>query len=149
MKNFHKNIKICNCTVASDQFTLTKKEAYSFCKRCGCIIFKKSDWKMNYTIKPKEKSTPNEINPIVLIKSMRKITEENYPHLKRGYNLNKREDKDLEKESKSMNIYLRHRNLVLKYLQKIMEIFDLSDKVFYQCLFFMDYVFIRPTPVSN
>jgi len=133
-----KQIKICNCVITTDKDTIKRKEDYSFCKKCGSIMFKKNSWNIIYTLKSKKEQTSNGTNPFNTIKSMKKNFENNYPHLINGYNMN---NKGINDPSKSMEIYCKNRNLILLYLKKLTKLFDFNDMVFYQCLFFMDYVF--------
>ena len=130
MIKFFRTKKICNCTFPTDKNILKKENDYSFCKKCGSIILKSSDGTINYTVKPKQKLTCNPTSPIDIIKSMRLKTQMNYPNLN-----------NLENSTDSMNFYLINRKMILIYLQKFMKMFDYNDIVFYQCLFYMDYVF--------
>ena len=122
--------KICNCTFPVDKNILKRKCGHSFCKNCGSIMIKNTNGSINYTLKPKQKQIPNQTNPIDIILSMKKNTKINYPNLD-----------NLDKSSEKMNFYLINRKMILFYLQKLMKTFDFDDVVFYQCLFFMDYVF--------
>ena len=141
--NSIRQIKICNCIITTDKDTIKRKEDCSFCKKCGSIMFKKNGWNINYTLKSKKEQISNGTNPFDTIKTMKKNFEKSYPHLINGYNMNKKglNDEIDENPSKSMKIYLKNRNLILTYLKKLTKIFDYNDMVFYQCLFFMDYVF--------
>ena len=135
--NSLRQIKICNCIITTDKDTIKRKEDYSFCKKCGSIMFKKNGWNINYTLKSKKEQTSNGTNPFETIKTMKKNFENSYPHLINGYNMNKKglNDEIDENPSKSMKIYLKNRNLILTYLKKLTKIFDYNDMVFYQCLF--------------
>ena len=130
MIKFFRTKKICNCTFPTDNNILKKEKDYSFCKRCGSVILKSCDGTINYTVKPKQKLMNNPTSPIDIIKSMKLKTQINYPNLN-----------SLENSSESMNFYLINRKMILIYLQKFMKMFDYNDIVFYQCLFYMDYVF--------
>ena len=130
MIKFFRPKKICNCTFPTDKNILKKENNHSFCKNCGSLILKSTDGTINYTVKPKNKQMPNQTSPIDIIKSMKQNTEMNYPNLG-----------NLESTSESMNFYLINRKMILVYLQKLMKMFDYNDIVFYQCLFYMDYVF--------
>ena len=130
MIKFFRTKKICNCTFPTDKNILKKENDYSFCKKCGSIILKSSDGTINYTVKPKQKLMCNPTSPIDIIKSMRLKTQMTYPNLN-----------NLENSTDSMNFYLINRKMILIYLQKFMKMFDYNDIVFYQCLFYMDYVF--------
>ena len=130
MIKFFRPKKICNCTFPTDKNILKKENDHSFCKKCGSIILKSSDGTINYTVKPKNKQMPNQTSPIDIIKSMKKNTELNFPNFG-----------NLESSSETMNFYLINRKMILIYLQKLMKMFDYNDMVFYQCLFYMDYIF--------
>ena len=133
--------KICNCLISTDENILNKKNKNSFCNKCGCIIIKNKDGSINFTLKPKHKQSPIEINPIDLIESMKKKTTFHYPNLNNEFNISEEELKNKEEIKESIDIYLKKRNIVLVILQKLMKIFDFNDIIFYQCLFFMDYIF--------
>ena len=127
--------KICNCVITRDKYISRIKEDFTFCQKCGCIILKNEEGIIHYTLKPKKKQTSNEINPFTTIKYMKKNTEKNYPYFKKRYIINV--------EESNVNIYLKKRNDILIQLKKLVEIFDCNDMIFYQCLFFMDYIFIH------
>ena len=133
--------KICNCLISTDENILKKKNNNSFCKRCGCIIIKNKDGSINFTLKPKHKQAPIELNPVDIIISMKKKTALNYPNINNEFNMNEEEINNKEIIDKSIDIYLNNRKIVLIILQKLMKIFDFNDIIFYQCLFFMDYIF--------
>jgi hypothetical protein len=69
---------------------------------------------------------------------MKKKTEEEYPFIYQEFNVNKSDKVIREKSLKSLNIYLRHRKMLILKLQKIIKIFDYCDLIFYQCLFYLD-----------
>ena len=130
MLKYFRPKKICNCTNPIDKEILKREINHSFCKRCGSIILKSNDGKINFTLKPKQKQVPNETSPFEIIRSMKENTEKNYPYLN-----------NTEESFKSKAAYLLNRKMILYHLQKLMKTFDYNDIVFYQCLFFMDYVF--------
>ena len=76
-----KNSKICNCHESSDKKVLKSKINSSFCDKCGCVILKDSDGNIFYTLKSKHRRLFFDLSPIVLIKHMKKITDENYPFI--------------------------------------------------------------------
>ena len=140
MPKYLKYKKICNCLDSNDNDILNIELKHSFCTKCGSILIKNTNGNINYTIRPKQKKFPFEINPIDIIKTMKKNTEINFPNLINEFNMSKEEQMDVEKSNMSIDIYLRHRKMILILLQKIIKIFDLNDIIFYQCLFYMDYI---------
>ena len=64
-------------------------------------------------------------------------TEEDYPFIHEEYNINK-DDKNKERILRAINVYLKHRKMILLKLQKLMKTFDYCDMIFYQCLFYLD-----------
>ena len=130
MLKYFRPKKICNCTNPIDKEILKREINHSFCKRCGSIILNSNDGKINFTLKPKQKQAPNETSPFEIIRSMKENTEKNCPYLN-----------NTEESFKSKAVYLLNRKMILYHLQKLMKTFDYNDIVFYQCLFFMDYVF--------
>ena len=132
--------KICNCLDSNDNDILNIELKHSFCTKCGSILLKNTNGNINYTIRPKHKKFQFEINPLDIIKTMKKNTEINYPDLINEFNMNKEELMDLEKSNMSIDIYLRYRKMILILLQKLIKNFDLNDIIFYQCLFYMDYI---------
>lgn len=132
MQKYFRPKKVCNCLFPSNKEILKKEVNNSFCKRCGSMILRSSELTINYTIKPKLKQAPNQINPIDIIRTMKKNTDINYPYLN-----------NVERTFETLDTYLSNRKMILVHLQKLMKIFDYNDIVFYQCLFFMDYVFSR------
>ena len=133
--------KICNCLIPTNKNILKEEINYSFCQRCGSIILVNDIGNINYTIKPKIKQRSNEINPIDIIKNMKNITKKNYPNINNEYNININEEKDKEKFCKTIGIYISYRKMIIILLQKMLKIFDFNDVIFYQCLFFMDYIY--------
>ena len=88
---------------------------------------------------PKKVKVDNEINPINLIKRMKKKTEEEYPCIYNLYNIPEGfYNPEREKAMQSINIYLRYRKKLIEILQKIIIKFDCLDFTFYQTLFYMD-----------
>ena len=111
---------------------------HTFCEKCGTIILKGPTGNIYYTLKNKQKKGPIEFNPIEIIKSMKKRTEKDYPFLSEEYNINNNDKSTKDKINNSINLYLKHREFIILSLQKIMDIFDYSDYIFYQCLFYLD-----------
>ena len=129
--------KICNCVTSNNNSIFKSDINHSFCDKCGSILIKGSNGNIYYTIKPKRKNKHIELNPIEIIKSMKKKTEQDYPYLNNEYNMNDITNK--ENVSKSINIYLIYRKMIITNLQKMMKMFDYCDLIFYQCLFYIDY----------
>jgi hypothetical protein len=95
-------------------------------------MLKDSNGKINFTIKENSKQIIVPTNPIDIIKLMNDKTKQYYPYLD-----------NLEKTYESNKFYLINRKMIIFHLQKMMRIFNYNDIVFYQSLFFMDYVFSR------
>ena len=130
--------KICNCQNSSNKDILKTGCNQSFCDKCGCILLKDPEGNIYYTLKTKQNRLPYELSPITIIKNMKKKTEEEYPFIYQEFNVNKSDKVIREKSLKSLNIYLRHRKMLILKLQKIIKIFDYCDLIFYQCLFYLD-----------
>ena len=92
--------KYCNCQISSDTKILKKEVNHSFCEKCGSILLKGANGTIYYTLKPKQKRLPYELNPINIFQSMKKMSEEKYPNIKEDYNIDK-SDK-LNKNSNSL-----------------------------------------------
>ena len=133
-----KQTKYCNCQSSSNTKILRNEIKHSFCEKCGCVLLKGSNGTIYYTMKPKQKRLPYELNPITIIKLMKKITKENYPYMDEEFNVDKTDKFNKDKYVKSINLYLKYRKMILLKLQKLMKIFDYCDLIFYQCLFFLD-----------
>ena len=128
--------KICNCQTPSNKKIFHSNIHHSFCEKCGSILIKSLNGHIHYTIKPNKKQKDIELDPIILIKSMKKKTEENYPYI---YNIYNNSDKhnnfgNFEK----LNTYLKNRKMLLIKLQQLIKTFDYCDDTFYQCLFYLD-----------
>ena len=130
MTEYFRKPKICNCLFPEDNILLKQENEYIFCSKCGSIIIKGSNGKINYTIKPNSNQEIDSPNPIDIIKSMKIKTKQNYPYLD-----------NLSKTYESNKFYLINRKMILFHLLKIMKIFKFNKIVFYQSIFFMDYVF--------
>ena len=139
MSKSKKQNKYCNCQSPSDKAILKQDVIYSFCKNCGSILLKSQEGIINYTLKPKQKRLPYEIDPVIIIKQMKKKTEECYPYIYEEFNINKSDKQIKEKTVQSINIYLKFRKMLLLNLQKLMKMFDYCDMIFYQTLFYLDY----------
>ena len=129
---------ICNCHTSSNKSILKSGSNRTFCDKCGCVILKGPEGNVFYTLKAKNNRLPSELNPITIIKNMKKKTEEEFPFINEEYNINKADNYIIEKTLNSIDIYLRHRKMILLTLQNLMKTFDYSDTIFYQCLFYLD-----------
>ena len=133
-----KQNKYCNCQTSTNKEILKDNINFSFCDKCGCILLKGSGGNIYYTLKTKQKRLPYDLSPISFVKHMKKRTEEDYPYIYEDYNINKADKSAKDKALKSINIYLKYRNLILLKLQKLMKTFDYCDMIFYQCLYYLD-----------
>ena len=133
--------KFCNCRTFSNNEILKDTITHSFCDKCGCVLLKEENGNIYYTLKSKQNILPFDLNPITIIKNMKNKTEENYPFIYEGYNICKADKNILEKTLDSINIYSKYRKMILIILQKLIKLFDYYDRVFYQCLFFLDTYF--------
>ena len=139
MKQDLETNKYCNCLISSNKKILETNTDYSFCEKCGSILLKdKKNNKIIYTIKPKQRQKPIELNPIDIIKSMKEKTEKDFPFLNNEYNMNDEEKNNKEELLKSIDIYLTYRKMIIVILQKMMKMLDFSDLCFYQSLFYID-----------
>ena len=123
----HKELKqkICN-----------SNNIYDFCEKCG-IISMKYENKVYYTMKPKQKEKPIEMDPIELIKSMKTQQETFYPNLNNIYQI-KINEQNIDNINNNIKFYLTQRTFLLYYLQKSTKFLNYSDFTFYQCLIFLD-----------
>lgn len=131
--------KYCYCQISTNKEILKSNVNNSFCEICGSIILKSSNGTIYYPIHAKQKTVFNELNPIDIIKSMKKKTDKEYPYIYNLYNMPKDQDDAKSNQSmRSINMYLRHRKKLILKLQKLMKTFDYCDIIFYQTLFFLD-----------
>ena len=133
-----KDNKYCNCQIYSDKNIIKPNKNYSFCEKCGSILIKDGNNNICYTIKPKQKQKPIEFNPIEIIKAMKKKTDLDYPNLNNEYNIGEGDKYNKENIIKSINLYLKHRKMIILTLQKMMKMLDFSDLIFFQTLFYID-----------
>ena len=136
-KNEKKN-RCCNSPMLANNIIIEQEINHSFCKNCGSIYIKTPSGNIHYTIKPKHKKHKTEIEPLKIIRVMKKRTEEHFPFLNEEYNISDKEKSMKDIVFNSINLYLKHRKSLLLVLQKLMRIFDYTDLIFYQCLFFID-----------
>ena len=85
LKNTDKS-KICNCEIPFNKEILQSHINHSFCEKCGSILIKSVSGNVYYTIKPIKKQKEIELDPITIIKSMKRKTEENFPYIYNSYN---------------------------------------------------------------
>ena len=130
--------KYCNCHISTNKTIIKSSCTHSFCDRCGCALLKDKEGNIYYTLKPKQSRLPYDLSPITVIKNMKKKTEEEYPFIYQEYNIDKADRFVKDNSLNSINIYLNHRKMLLLKLQKLIKAFDYCDKVFYQCLFYLD-----------
>ena len=133
-----KEKKYCNCSFSTNKDILKININHSFCNNCGSILIKTPDNNIYYTLKSKQKINKVEINPFEIIENMKKNTEKQYPYLNEEYNMNDEEKLDKENFLKTIKLYLKNRKMIISTLQKMMKIFDFTDLIFYQCLFYVD-----------
>ena len=134
-----KQNKTCNCQISINKEILKSNVNHSFCDKCGSVLIKNSSGKINYTVKPKQKIKPAEYDPIEIIKAMKNKTDKDYPYLNNEYYMDDINKYNKENFFKSIHLYLKQRKAIILVLQKMMKMFDFSDLIFYQCLFFIDF----------
>ena len=132
------SLKICNCEIPSKNSIISSNKSHSYCSKCGTIILKGINDTMNYILKPKQKQKAIEINPIGIIKWMKKTTEIHFPNLNNEYNHPNNKNEFNEDAPKSFQLYFKNRKMMILLLQKMMKMLDYSDLTFYQCLFYID-----------
>ena len=130
--------KYCNCHISTNKTILKSDIDHSFCDKCGCILLKDDKGKIHYSLKAKHNRLPYDLSPITIIKNMKKKTDENTPFIYEEYNINKADKYIIEKTLKSIDIYLKHRKMLLLTLQKLIKAFDYCDMIFYHSLFYLD-----------
>ena len=135
LKNTDKS-KICNCEIPFNKEILQSHINHSFCEKCGSILIKSVSGNIYYTIKPIKKQKEIELDPITIIKSMKRKTEENFPYIYNSYNYCDSLHNSINEEK--LNIYLKNRKTLILNLQKLYKIFDFCDMTFFQCLFYLD-----------
>ena len=135
LKNTDKS-KICNCEIPFNKEILQSHINHSFCEKCGSILIKSVSGNVYYTIKPLKKQKEIELDPITIIKSMKRKTEENFPYIYNSYNYCDSLHNSINEEK--LNIYLKNRKTLILKLQKLYKIFDFCDMTFFQCLFYLD-----------
>ena len=127
--------KYCNCQISSNATIFNQNVEYSFCQKCSCILIKSFEGDIHYILKHKHKQEENGLDPINIIKIMKKRTEEAYPNI---YNLYNTDAFGSTKNEKSFNTYSKIRKKLILKLQKLMKIFNFYDTIFYETLFLLD-----------
>ena len=110
---------------------------YNYCQKCGIISITYEN-ELYYTLKPKQKEKPTELDPIEIIKSMKKLQEKYYPHLNNVYHI-KTDEQNVDIINNNIQFYLTQRTFLLYYLQKATKLLNYSDLSFYQCLIYLDF----------
>ena len=116
-------MKYCNCQISSNKEISKTNVFNSFCEKCGCIFLKNSKGIINYTLK--RKTFPYEVDPINIIRTMKKNMEKNNNYF-------------FDSSNKNKKIYLKYRKKLVLYLKKIVNVFNCCDLTFYHCLYFLD-----------
>ncbi len=137
MSNIEKNDLFCshNKTLKSNKVK-NQNELYDYCEKCGSVSIKLND-NIYYTIKPRIKQKEFEIDPVTIVKEMKRNQNVSYPYLNNIFNLNEELLKKQEIKEKIF-LYLSKRKLLLLYLQNITKILNYSDLSFYHCLLITD-----------
>ena len=94
--------KYCNCRESTNKIILKSEINCSFCDKCGSILLKDEEGNIFYTVKSKQHRLPYDLNPITIIKNMKKKTEEEYPFIYQEFNFNKNDEYIKEKVLKSL-----------------------------------------------
>ena len=139
MPKGQKQNNYCSCHISSDENILKRNVDSSFCYKCSCILIKDSNGNIYHTLKPKQKIKETDINSKDIIISMRQCTELGYPFLNEEYNMTPEENNNKEKIYKSLDLYFNYRKMIIVNLQKMVKMFDFSDLIFYQSLFYLDH----------
>ena len=72
---YQKECRCCNNQISINNPIFEANANHIFCEKCGSIILKSHTGKIYYTLKNQQKKGPIEIDPIEIIKSMKKRTE--------------------------------------------------------------------------
>ena len=108
---------------------------YSYCEDCGNISIKHNN-NFYYTIKPKLKQKPAEVNPILITQIMKLNQEISYPNFYNIYNLDVKDN--ISNIREKLSIYFAKRKLILLYLQNMTRSLKYTDLSFYHCLLLVD-----------
>ena len=139
MSNYEKNNLFCSHNKVSKSIKSKKQnKLYDYCEQCGSISI---NYKNNiyYTIKPRIKQKEIEIDPVRIVKEMKRHQNESHPYLNNVFNLNLNEKSlKIQEIKEKIFLYLSKRKLLLLYLQNITKILNYSDLSFYHCLLITD-----------
>ena len=138
-KNSNNNLLFCSHNKKQKENTF-RNIIYSYCEDCGNISIKHND-NFYFTIKPKLKQKPVEINPILLTQLMKLNQEKSYPNLYNIYNLDIKDNISNIKEK--ISIYFAKRKIILLYLQNITRTLNYTDLSFYHSLLLVDLYLTR------
>ena len=108
---------------------------YSYCEDCGNISIKHNN-NYHYTIKPKPKQRPVEVNPVLITQIMKLNQEISCPNFYNIYNLDVKDD--ISNIREKLSIYFAKRKLILLYLQNMTRRLKYTDLSFYHCLLLVD-----------
>ena len=128
------DLLFCSHTKEQKEKTFHKTK-YLYCENCGNIAIKHNN-NFYYTIKPKLKQKPVEINPILITQLMKLNQETSYPNLYNIYNLDVKDNVSNIREK--LSIYFAKRKLILLYLQNMTRQLKYTDLSFYHCLLLVD-----------
>ena len=118
------------CNHPSNKLTkIDSSEGCVFCQNCGLILFLTKTNKFMNTIKPMENQSKTETDPIDLFINSYKET----PFI------------SMEKDS----IYPEKRTRAIKILEKINNLYQFSDEIFFLALTYMDYIFKSLYNIKN
>ena len=138
-KNEKNKNPICLHTkTASSKNINPKDNSYDYCTECGSISINYNNH-YYYTLKPLMKQKELEVDPIKVVRQMKKLVKINHPYLDNVFNLNlnENETKIIEIKEK-ISIYLSIRKFLLLHLQNITKVLNYSDLSFYHCLLLTD-----------
>ena len=138
-KNGKNNNQFCLHTkTASSKNINPKDKSYDYCTECGSISINYNDH-YYYTLKPLMKQKELEVDPIKVVRQMKKLVKINHPYLDNVFNLNlkEHETKIIEIKEK-ISMYLSIRKFLLLHLQNITKVLNYSDLSFYHCLLLTD-----------
>ena len=124
-KNGKNNNQFCLHTkTASSKNINPKDKSYDYCTECGSISINYNDH-YYYTLKPLMKQKELEVDPIKVVRQMKKLVKINHPYLDNVFNLNlnENETKIIEIKEK-ISIYLSIRKFLLLHLQPCLRTSD-------------------------
>ena len=137
-KSNNKKSFCCHKKTVIEKTTNSKNNLYDYCTECGSISINYND-KFYYTLKPMIKQKVLEVDPIKVVRDMKKNEKKNYPYLDNAFNINPNEKESKKEEIKErILLYLSRRKFLLLYLQNITKLLNYSDLSFYHCLLITD-----------